>query len=367
LTEGSSYPFIEADGIARALRSAAPEVHVPGHYMLRIGRHAGLLWRLRDGVQAWMLAAVCAWPAVADAQGFPARPIKILTGFPPASNVDVLARPIAQHMTELLGAQVVVDNRPGATGMIANEMVAKAPPDGYTLLAVPSTSLTSTPHMRAKMPYDSLRDFAPITQLAGWSNVLIVNPRVPVRNVKDLIALAKSKPGVLTYASSGIGSGFHLSAELFKSMAQIEMVHVPYKGGNLALTDMIGGRIDLMFYTLSVSLPHIRSGQLRAIAVSGTKRNPLLPDVPTVSESGLPGYETSGWVGFLAPAKTPRDIVEKLNATIVRILATPAMAEFYAGQGVEIVASSPEQFAAKIRADYEKYGRLIRAAGIKPE
>jgi tripartite-type tricarboxylate transporter receptor subunit TctC len=171
----------------------------------------------------------------------------------------------------------------------------------------------------------------------------------------------------LTYASSGIGSGFHLSAELFKSMAQVEMVHVPYKGGNLALTDMIGGRIDLMFYTLSVSLPHIRSGQLRAIAVSGTKRNPLLPDVPTVSESGLPGYETSGWVGFLAPVKTPKAIVDRLNATIVRILAMPAMAEFYAAQGVEIVASSPEQFAAKIRADFEKYGRLIRAAGIKPE
>ncbi|MBI3938269.1 MAG: tripartite tricarboxylate transporter substrate binding protein [Betaproteobacteria bacterium] len=314
-----------------------------------------------------VIAIACAWSAAAGAQVYPSKPVRIVMGFPSGSNIDTLTRPVAQHMSEILGVQVVADNRPGATGMIGNELVAKSPPDGYTLLAVPSTSLTSMPHLRAKMPYDSLRDFDAVTQLAQWSSVLIANPRVPAKTVKELIALARARPGVLTFASSGVGSGFHLSGELFKLMARVDMVHVPYKGGNLALTDIMGGRVDLMFYTLSVALPHIKSGQLRLIAVSGSKRNRLFPDVPTVSESGLPGYETSGWAGVVAPAKMPTDIIDRLNAAIVKVLRTPAMTELYVGQGVEVVASTPAQFAAKIRADYEKYGRLIRQAGIKAE
>jgi tripartite-type tricarboxylate transporter receptor subunit TctC len=308
----------------------------------------------------------CATLAFAQ-QAYPVKPIKIVMGFPAASNVDVLTRPVAQHMSEIFGEQVVVDNRSGATGTIGNEIVAKAPPDGYTLLSVPSTSLTSTPHLRKKMPYDSLNDFAPITQLAGWSSALLVNPTVPVRTVKDLIALGKAKPGVLTFGSSGVGSGFHLSGELFKAMTGIDMVHVPYKAGSLALIDIIAGRVDLIFYTLSVSLPHVRSGQLRAVAVTGAKRNRVLPDVPTVMESGLPGYETSGWVGILAPARTPKEIIDRLNSTIVKVLAMPSMMELYSGQGVDVVGNTAEQFGAKIVEDYAKYGRVIKMAGIKPE
>jgi len=314
-----------------------------------------------------VLILACTWNAYAGAQTYPARPVKIITGFPGGSNVDTLTRPVAQQMGELFGTQVLVDNRPGATGMIGNETVAKSQPDGYTLLAVPSTSLTSMPHMHVKMPYDSLADFAPVTQLAGWSSILIANPTVPAKNVRELIALAKARPGVLTFASSGIGSGFHLSGELFKSMAHVDMVHVPYKGGNLALNDIMAGRVDLMFYTLSVALPQIRAGKLRAIAVTGLERNPLLPGVPTVSDSGLPGFESKGWAGILAPANTPRSIIDKLNATIVKVLTTPNITRLYTSLGVQVVGNTPEQFGARIRDDYAKYGRLIKAANIKPK
>jgi len=304
----------------------------------------------------------------ARAQGsYPAKTVRLVLGFPAGTNVDVLARPIAQRMTEMLGQTVVVDNRAGATGLIANELVAKAPADGYTLLVAPGSSLTSTPHLKLRMPYDSLKDFAPIIQINSFPQVLIVNPVVPARTVKELIAVAKARPGVLTFGSSGTGSAFHLAGELFGSMAKIQMLHVPYKGGNLALNDLLGGRIDLMFYSLAIANTQINAGKVRAIAVTGLKRDPLQPKLPTVDESGLKGYEITGWHGFLAPAGTPREIVERVNATVAKILRTPEIQDLWASQGMEVVTNTPEQFAQRIRRDFEQYGRIVKTVGIQPE
>jgi len=307
---------------------------------------------------------------VADAHAqstYPTKPVRLVLGFPAGTNVDVLARPIAQRMSEIVGHPVIVDNRPGATGLIANEFVAKAPPDGYTLLVAPGSSLTSTPHLKLRMPYDALKDFAPIIQINSFPQVLIVNPTVPAKTVKELIAIARSRPGVLTFGSSGTGSAFHLAGELFKSLAKIDMLHVPYKGGNVALNDLLGGRLDLMFYSLAIANPQITAGKLRAIAVTGLKRDPLQPNVPTVDESGLKGYEITGWHGFLAPAGTPADIVSRLNATIAKILGTAEIRQLWASQGMEVVVNAPEQFAQRIRADYEKYGRIVKTVGIPAE
>lgn len=310
------------------------------------------------------LIAAC---TCAQAQTYPAKPIRLVLGFPAGTNVDILARPVALRMSEALGQQVIVDNRPGATGLIANELVAKSAPDGYTLVVAPGSSLTSTPHLRIKMPYDSLKDFVPIAQMNSFPQVAIVNPGVPAKNVKELIALAREKPGVLTYGSSGVGSAFHLAGELFASMAKVKMLHVPYKGGNLALTDLIGGRIDVMFYSLAVALPQIKAGKVRAIAVTGLKHDALMPELPTVDESGLRGYDITGWHGFFAPAGTPREIVSRLNGAIGKILGTQEIRDLWASEGMEVVITTPEQFAQRMRADYEKYGRIVKAVGIKPE
>ena len=307
-------------------------------------------------------------PGLAPAQSaYPSKPLRLVLGFPPGTNVDVLARPIATKMSEAFAQPVIVDNRAGATGLIANEFVAKAPPDGYTLLVAPGSSITSTPHLKLKMSYDSLRDFAPIIQINAFPNVVIVNPVVPAKTVKDLVAIARAKPGMLTFGSSGVGSAFHLAGELFKTLAKVDMLHVPYKGGNLALTDLVGGRIDLMFYTLAVANPQINAGKVRAIAVTSLARDPSLPKLPTVDEAGLKGYEIVGWHGFFAPAGTPREIVDRLNATVAKILATREMRELWTSQGMQVVTNTPEQFAQRIRADYDKYGRVIKAVGIQPE
>jgi tripartite-type tricarboxylate transporter receptor subunit TctC len=312
-------------------------------------------------------AALAGAVPAALAQAYPTRAVRFVLGFPAGTNVDVLARPLAVKLSETFGQQFVVDNRPGATGLIANEQVAKAAPDGYTLLVAPGSSLTSTPHLRLKMPYDALKDFVPVAQLNGFPQVLIVNPVVPAKTVKEMIALARAKPGVLTYGSSGVGSAFHLAGELFASMAKVNMLHVPYKGGNLALTDLLGGRIDLMFYSFAIAEPQIKAGRLRAIAVTSLQRDPLYPAVPTIHESGLPGYDITGWHGVFAPAGTAREIVERLNAAINKALALPEMRELWASQGMAVVTGTPEQFAKRLNDDYAKYGRLVKAVGIKPE
>ncbi|MCC7487315.1 MAG: tripartite tricarboxylate transporter substrate binding protein [Burkholderiales bacterium] len=305
--------------------------------------------------------------SLARAQPYPAKQVRVILGFPPGDTVDILVRPLAQRLSESFGQPFVVENRPGATGLIANEAVARAAPDGYVLLGAPGSSLTSSPQMHARPPFDALRDFAPIAQIGAFGYVFIAHPGVPASNVRQLVALARAKPGFLTYGSPGIGSGFHLAGELFTSMAHVRMLHVPYKGGVAVLNDMLAGRIDLMFFSLAVTQPHIRAGKLRALGVTGVKRDPLLPEVPTVDESGLKGYEMTGWHGVLAPAGTPPAILDRLNSEIARLLQTAEMKQLWAQRGMGTPSVTRAGFAQVIKSDHEKYAKLIRSAGITPQ
>lgn len=300
-----------------------------------------------------------------QAQTYPSKVVRIILGFPAGTTVDLLVRPVAQKLSESMGQQFIVENRAGATGLIANEAVARAAPDGYTLLGTPGSSVTSSLQLFEKPPFNVLRDYTPITQLGAFGYIFIAHPGVPAKNVKELIALARAKPGFLTYGSSGIGSGFHLAGELFTTMARVKMLHVPYKGGAAALNDMMAGRIDVMFYSLAVALPHIQAGKLRPLAVSGMTRDSLLPDLPTMDEAGLKGYEMTGWHGLLAPAGTPVAVVEKLNAEIRRILQTPEMKKLWVRYGMATPSTTPAQFGAVIKSDYDKYANLIKSAGIE--
>ena len=308
--------------------------------------------------------AVCA-AHTATAQNFPTRPIRLLHGFATGSAIDVMGRPLAAKLSDLLGQQVIVDSRPGATGGIANEAVAKSAPDGYTLLTAPGSSLTAVPHLQA-VRFDPLRDFAAVVQTTSFSFMLVAHPSVPVQNARDLIALAKAKLGFFTYGSTGIGSAFHLAGELFSSLAGVKLLHVPYRGGGAAaITDLVGGRVDLMWDALAVVRPQLQAGKIKAVGVTGLRRAAVLPNVPTIAESGLPGYEMIGWHGMLAPSATPRDIVDRLNGTVAKVLAQQDIRELWAAQNMEIVPTTPAQFVEQIRREYERYGKLIRNAGIK--
>ena len=310
------------------------------------------------------VALILAFSDSALAQTYPARTVRMVHGFASGSAIDVMVRPLAAKLSESLSQQVVVDSRPGATGIIANELVAKSTPDGYTLLAGPGSSLVSTPHIQ-KVPFDPLRDFAPVAQTTTFSFVLIAHPAVPAKSAKDLVVLGKARPAILNFGSTGVGSAFHLAGELFAQMAGIKMLHVPYRGGGTgAITDLIGGRVDLMWESPAVVLPYVKSGRLIAVGVTGPTRNGLLPEVPTIGESGLPGYNLTGWHGVFAPAATPKEIVERLNSEIVRLLTAPDLKELWARMGMETPALRPEQFAAVLRADYDRYGKLIAALGI---
>jgi tripartite-type tricarboxylate transporter receptor subunit TctC len=329
----------------------------------------GLVMR-RPGTRLAAALAVCGigFTQQADisyAQSYPSKTIRLVHGFAAGSAVDVFSRPLAQKLSEALGQQVVVDSRPGATGTIANELVARSAPDGYTLLAAPGSAMAATPHLY-KVAYNSLRDFAPVIQITDFSYVLVAHPAMPVKSARELIALAKARPGYLTYGSTGVGSGFHLAGELFCAMAGVQMLHVPYRGGGTAaITDLVAGRVDLMWDSLGVVKPQMQAGRLRAIGVTGARRAAALPDVPTIAESGLPGYEMVGWHGIFAPAATPREIVARLNAVIGRILGSPDIKELWNTLAMEIVPSTPEQFAARLRLDYERYEKLIKNSGIK--
>ena len=310
------------------------------------------------------LACVSLHALEISAQVYPSRPVRVVHGYAVGSAIDVFSRPLAQKLSEALGQQFVIDARPGATGTIGSEIVVKSPPDGYTLLAAPSSALGSTPHLQ-KLSYDTLRDFAPIAQINQFFNVLVVHPAVPARNAAELIQLAKERPGYLTYATTGVGSGFHLNVETFCQMAGIKMLHVPYRGGGAsALPDLLAGRVDLTLDNIGVVKAYIDSGKLRPLGVSGRRRVPALPDVPTISESGLPGFETLGWHGWLAPAGTSKEIVAQLNAAIRKALAQPDIRAFWTSNGIEPAYTTPEQFAARIRLDYDRYGKVIARLGL---
>jgi tripartite-type tricarboxylate transporter receptor subunit TctC len=304
--------------------------------------------------------------AGAQAQSYPDRPVRVVVPFPAAGGTDILARLLLQRMAERLGANFVIDNRAGAGGTIGTEIVAKAAPDGYTIL-VASSSHTINPSVYKKIGYDPARDFAPVTLIASGPGLLVVHPSVPAKNVKELIALAKSKPGQLIYASAGNGTPPHLAAELFKSMAGVDLVHIPYKGNVPAFVDLLTGAVSLSFPTITSGLPQVRSGKLRALGVTSKQRSTVVPDVPTIAESGLPGYEATTWYGMLAPAKTRMPVITKLHDQMVEVLKLPDIREKLLAQGLEPVGNRPDEFGAIISTELVKWSKVVAAAGVKAE
>ncbi|MDB5810925.1 MAG: hypothetical protein JWN94_3047 [Betaproteobacteria bacterium] len=314
---------------------------------------------------AGALLVLLALPLIACAQGYPDKPIRVIVPVPAGGTPDVVARMVAPGLSNLLGQQLVIDNRGGAGGLIGGEMAAKAVPDGYTLFFSSPGALTILPHLQKHVNYDTLRDFAPISLVSVGPFLLITHPSVPAKSVKELLALAKAEPGKLNYASAGNGAANHLAMELFKSMANVNLTHVPYKGAPQAVTDLIGGSVNLMFNSIPPAIQHIKAGRLRMLAVSSAKRSPQLPDVPTVSEAGVPGYESITWFGLLAPAKTPAAIQARLHREIVKVVHTPEMKSQLETQGYDAVGGGPAEFAAFIRAESEKYAKVVKLSGAK--
>jgi len=319
-------------------------------------------------VQRWMSSLVVAVALVAAgdaaAQAYPTKSIRLVAPSTPGDAPDVIARLIAERLSVALGQQVVVENRPGAGGVVGSEIVAKAAPDGYTLIMGNAGSHGINAAVYSKLPYDILKDFAPVSQIAIAPNIFVVNPGLPVTTIQELIAYAKARPGQLSYASGGNGSSSHMSMELLKSMAGIDVVHVPYKGSTPALTDVISGQDAVMSVNMPPAVPHVKSGRLRALAVTTRSRTPSMPDLPTVAES-LPGYETVAWFGVLAPAGTPKDVVNRLSMEIAKIARSPDMRERLEGMGAEPVGSTPEEFGAVMARDIAKWTALAKSVGIK--
>jgi len=315
------------------------------------------------------LLCLGAYASIAAAQAvdarFPVKPIRLIVPFPPGGSNDILARFLAQKMTERLGQQTIVDNRPGADGIIGTELAARAPADGHTLLIV-STSYTMNPAIH-KLPYDPVKSLAPISQIASGPNVIATNPSLPVNSVKELIALAKAKPGQIRYASSGIGGFNHFGGELFNTMAGVKMAHIPYKGGGPAMLDVMTGQVEVNFGTLIQALPHIRTGKLKPLGVGSAKCSPLLPQVPTVSEGGVPGYDGTIWWGLLGPAGIPSAIVARLNTEIGAIVRDPEMGKRLVAEAAEPAADTPEAFGKLIVNDIGKWSRIAKQAGIRGE
>ena len=302
----------------------------------------------------------------AQAQTYPDRPIRVVNGFAAGGGTDLLLRTLLPKMGEILGQQLVIDYRPAAGGNLAMDIVAKARPDGYTLL-MGSPGLATNPSLYRDLSFDPLRDFAPISLIGTVQNVLVVNPSLPVRTVAELLALARKEPGKLNFASPGYGTSLHLAAELFKVSEGVDIVHVPYKGGLQAVTDVLAGKPEIMFNVLPSALPYIQAGKLRALAVTGATRSPVLPDVPTMIEAGVPNYTAFTWNGLLAPAGTPRPIIDRLHAAIVQAMKEPSVQEGYARIGQDTASDTPEEFARLIRDETAKWSRVIKAANIQPQ
>lgn len=296
---------------------------------------------------------------------YPLKPVRLVVPFPPGGINDVLARVLGQKLTENLGVTVVIDNRPGAGGTIGSNIAAKAVPDGYTLLFGATSTVAVSPSMYSKLPYDPVKDFSPIVQIASVASVLIVNPSLPVQSAKELITLAKAKPGQLNFGSAGAGTSHHLGGELFNTLAGINMVHVPYKGGAPAMTDLIGGQISILFEPLPTALPQIKGRKVRPLAVTTPQRSPVLPDLPTIAAAGLPGYDLTIWFGVLAPARTSREIVNRLNAEILKVLQSADVRERLAAQGAESIGDNPGQFAAHIEKEITRWAAVVKASGAR--
>ncbi|MCX7196977.1 MAG: tripartite tricarboxylate transporter substrate binding protein [Proteobacteria bacterium] len=320
---------------------------------------------MSTALAAVLVAAAAATSASVAAQpAWPSKPVRMIVAFVPGGGTDIVARLLAPRFGEALGQTMVIDNRGGAGGNIGTEVAARAAPDGYTLLmgnVAPNAINVSL----APVPFDPVRDFAPISQVAITPNVLVVHPSLPVKTVKELLALARSKPGALAFPSAGNGTSSHLAGELLKNLARIDMLHVPYKGGGAALADLMGGQVQLMFATTPAAMPLVKAGRLRAVAVTTRVRSQALPELPTMIEAGVPGYEAATWYGLLAPAATPRGVIDRMHAETVKIIGTPDMREKLIAQGFEPVGSSPAEFAAYIQAQIETWAKVIRAAGLR--
>jgi tripartite-type tricarboxylate transporter receptor subunit TctC len=317
-------------------------------------------------VRALLLAFVAAIAAPAFA-AYPERPVRIIVPFPPGGGNDLLARAVGQRLSERMGQQFIVDNRGGAGGVVGGQIAATSAPDGYTLFLGSMGGLAHNPALRPDLPYNPLRDFSAVTLLATSPFILVVHPAVPAKSVQDLLALAHAKPGALNYGSAGAGSSLHLTGEYFKYVAKVNIVHVAYKGTAPALTDLMGGQVQIVFTTIAPALPHVKTGKLRALGVSTNKRVKAAPDVPTIAESGVPGFEVDNWQGLVAPAKTPAAILERVNREVTAVLNTPSMIDVLAAQGLDPAPGTPAQFDKLIRSEIEKWRKVVKAAGIKIE
>ncbi len=320
---------------------------------------------------AAVVAATLALPlvnagAATTATDYPTKAIRVIVPQSAGGSTDLAARVVTQRLSDALGQPIVVDNRPGAGSLNGTDTVAKAQPDGYTLLAV-AASFSINPSLHAKLPFDPVRDFLPITRFASLPHILVVHPTLPVKSVKELIALAKAKPGELNYASSGVATSTHLAGELFKSLTHIDMVQVPFKGGAPGMVGLLSGQVQLYFATISTALPHVKSGKVRALAVTSAKRSVAAPEFPTIAEAGVPGYEHASWVGLLAPAKTPAPVISRLNSESVRIVNQPDVKTLFLRDGLETVGDTPQEFATVIRNEVAKWKKVVKAAGITPQ
>jgi tripartite-type tricarboxylate transporter receptor subunit TctC len=311
-----------------------------------------------------VVAAGCALALPAAAQEYPVKPVRIIIGFPPGGATDLVVRLMAPKYTGILKQPFIVDNRPGANGVIGSDLAAKAAPDGYVIHLATIGSLVLSP-ATSKVPYEPLKDFAPISQAVALQNIFIVHPNLPPRSLKELIALAKARPGALNFASSGTASPGHLAGELFKNMAKVNLVHVPYKGGGPAMVDLVAGHVEIFVAVISTAVPQVKAGKARALAVTGPKRAVALANVPTVAESGLKGYEATNWYGYVAPSGTPRAIIERLHKATVAVLEMPDVKQTLLDQGIDAAPGTPEQFAAYLRSETGKWTKVIQVAGVK--
>jgi tripartite-type tricarboxylate transporter receptor subunit TctC len=312
-----------------------------------------------------ILLALCA-VSQSNAQTYPVKPVRMIVPYTPSGSVDLLARIIAPKLSESMGQQVIVDNRPGAAGNIGTEAVVRAPPDGHTIVMT-TIPLVLNPSLYAKLPFDAVRDLAPVSLLAATAYVLIVHPSLPVRSVKELIALAKKQPGKLNYPSGGNGTNSHIAVELFKNLTGTNIVHVPYKGGGPALVAVLSGEADVAILGIDVVISQIRAGRLRALAVTGTKRSPTLRDTPSIAEAGVPDYEFASWHGVLAPAGTPVSVINALNAGITNAMHAPELAERFAREGTDVIADSPAQFGSFIKTEISRWAKVVKAAGLRAD
>jgi tripartite-type tricarboxylate transporter receptor subunit TctC len=320
---------------------------------------------LRTGIAILASIAASTFAGAVAADGYPSRPIRMIVGFAPGGGTDLTARPVAQKMSELMGQQVIVENRPGAAGNIATEQVARAAADGYTILMGTIAALAINPSLYGNLKFDPETDLAPVIQVVDATNVLALHPAVPAGSVQELIALARQKS--LSAGSSGIGATGHLAIELFNLMAGVKLVHVPYKGGGPAMTDLVGGQVQLVFATTASAIPQIRAGRIKGIAVTTARRSALMPELPTIAESGLPGFDANNWYGIVVPARTPRAIIDQLNAEVTKILNMPDVRTTLFNQGLDPAPGTPEQFGAYIKSERIKWARVIKESGAKAE